>query len=124
MLKLILCAGLVVASSGCVMLQDDVVQALPRYKNPSELYDKALVYYQSGQYAKAKELFHQFIGSYPDSLVFKTALYELAHCYQMLGEDKQALALYNRLVTAYGDRDFWGDQAMQRIRQINGENRL
>ena len=111
---------LIVAGGGCAMLQDNT-EEMPRYKSPSELYDKALGYYQSGQYAKAKELFHQYIGQYPDSLIYKTALYELAHCYQMLGETKEALALYNRLVTTYGDQDFWGDQAMQRIKQINGE---
>jgi TolA-binding protein len=111
------------AGSGCAMLQPDQDNAeeVPRYKSPTELYEKALAYYQSGKYSRAKELFHQYIGQFPDSLMYPTALYELAHCYQMLGETKEALALYNRLVTTYGDQDFWGEQAMARIKQIKEE---
>lgn len=106
--------------SGCVLLPAAQDEAVVPYKTPSELYDRALKYYQSGQYAKARDLFHEYIGRYADSRILRIAVYYLGHCYQMLGEDKEALALYNRVVTTYGDEDFWGEQAMARIKQIKG----
>lgn len=93
-------------------------EKVARYKSPSQLYDRALGFYQSGQYAKARDLFHEYVGQFPESRIFRIALYYLGYCYQMLGEDKDALALYNRVVSTYGDEDFWGEQAMARIQQI------
>lgn len=107
--------------SGCIFLPAVQDEETIRYKSPSELYDKALAYYQSGQYAKARGLFHEYVGQYPDSKILRIAIYYLGHCYQMTGDDKEALALYNRVVTTYGDEDFWGEQAMARIKQIKGE---
>ena len=109
---------LVTGFTGCALLPAAQEETAVRYKSPSELYDKALGYYQSGQYARARELFHEYIGQYSDSKILKIAIYYLGHCYQMLGEDKEALALYNRVVTTYGDDDFWGEQALARIKQI------
>ncbi len=120
MMRIFLGVLLIGVVSGCSMLQD-TPEPLPRVESASVLYEKALGYYQKGQYVRAKELFHQYIGQYPDSLIFRTALYDLAHCYQILGETKDALALYNRIVTTYGDQDFWGEQAMKRIKQIQEE---
>jgi TolA-binding protein len=108
--------------SGCIFLPAAPDEETVHYKSPSELYDKALGYYQSGQYARARDLFHEYVGQYPESKVLRIAIYYLGHCYQMLGEDKEAMALYNRVVTTYGDEDFWGAQAMARIKQIKGDN--
>ncbi|MBF0331299.1 MAG: tetratricopeptide repeat protein [Candidatus Omnitrophica bacterium] len=119
-LSLFLGVFLIGAGAGCSMLQD-APEAPFRVESASVLYEKAMGYYQKGQYLRAKESFHEFIGQYPESLLFKTALYDLAHCYQILGETKEALALYNRIVTTYGDADFWGEQAMKRIKQIQEE---
>ena len=85
---------------------------------PSELYNRAFEQYEAGHYAQAKELFHQFIGQYPDSQLYKVSLYYLGHCDQMLGDLKEAEVFYSRLIDTYGDEDFWGAQAMKRLKQI------
>ncbi|GEM_PF-1615663 len=108
--------------AGCALLTPDEDASLPaQYGSASALYDKAMAYYQRGQYARARDLFHTYVGQYPDSLVLRVALYYLGHCYQMTGDTKEALALYNRIVTSYGDQDFWGAQAMLRIKQIKDQ---
>ena len=108
--------------AGCALLAPEEEASLPaQYGSASALYDKAMVYYQRGQYARARDLFHTYVGQYPDSLVLRVALYYLGHCYQMTGDTKEALALYNRIVTSYGDQDFWGAQAMLRIKQIKDQ---
>ena len=106
--------------AGCAMLQPSDEPA-PRFKSSTEHYNAALEHYQKGRYAKAKELFHEYVAQYPDSAIFRIALYYLGHCYQMLGEEKEALVIFNRVVATYGDDDFWGEQALNRIRQIKGE---
>jgi TolA-binding protein len=108
--------------SSCAFLPAAQEENGVRYKSPSDLYDKALGYYQSGKYARARDLFHAYVGMYPDSKVLRIAIYYLGHCYQMQGENKEALALYHRVVSTYGDEDFWGGQAMARIKQIKGED--
>jgi len=108
-------------ANGCMFLPAVQDEEVARYNNPSELYDKALGYYQSGKYARARDLFHEYVGQYTDSKILRIAIYYLGHCYQMLGDDREALALYNRVVTTYGDEDFWGAQALARIKQIKGE---
>ncbi|MBF0485437.1 MAG: tetratricopeptide repeat protein [Candidatus Omnitrophica bacterium] len=87
-------------------------------KKPTELYNQALAVYQEGKYAEAKERFHEFLGQYPQSPLFKVALYYLGHCHQMLGDQKEALTFYNRVITTYGDEDFWSVQAAKRIKQM------
>jgi TolA-binding protein len=109
-----------ISFSSCAFLPAAQEEESVRYKSPSELYDKALGLYQSGKYAKARNLFHEYVGQYPDSKILRIAIYYLGHCYQMLGEDQEALALYNRIIATYGDEDFWGAQAMARIQQIKG----
>ncbi len=121
MIRLILFLMLMGTAQGCAFLPAAQEEGTARYKSPSELYDKALGYYQSGKYAKARDLFHEYAGQYPDSKILRIAIYYLGHCYQMLAEDKEALALYNRIVATYGDEDFWGKQAMARMKQIKGE---
>ncbi len=110
-------ALMAVAESGCAPLPVQENRAAP-YAAASVLYEKAFECYQRSHYRKAKDLWHAYIGTYPDSLVLKAALYYLAHCHQMLGEDKEAVALYDRIVTTYGDEDFWGQQAMLRRKQV------
>ncbi len=105
---------------GCVFLPAQEQEA-PRYTVPSELYEKALAQYQQRRYAQARDLFHEYVGRFPDSKLLKVAVYYLGHCYQMLGEDKDALAFYNRILVDDGDQDFWGQQAMARIKQIKGD---
>ncbi|MEI6437851.1 MAG: tetratricopeptide repeat protein [Candidatus Omnitrophota bacterium] len=106
--------------SGCAMLEP-VEEKTPVFKSSTELYNKALDYYQKGRYAQARELFGQYVAQYPDSELFKVALYYSGHCYQKLGDKKEALVIYNRVVAMYGDEDFWGEQAFKRIKQIKGE---
>jgi TolA-binding protein len=120
-IRLIVFFMLMITAQGCALLPAAQEEGILRYKSPSVLYDKALAYYQSGKYAKARDLFHEYVGQYPDSKILRIAIYYLGHCYQMLGDDKEAFALYNRVVTTYGDQDFWGEQAMARIQQLKGE---
>lgn len=120
-IRTVLSLTLVAVFQGCVFLPAAQDQEVVRYESPSALYDKALAYYQSGKYARARDLFHEYVGLFPDSRILRIAIYYLGHCYQMLGEDREALALYNRVVTTYGDEDFWGAQAMARIKQVKGE---
>jgi TolA-binding protein len=106
--------------TGCAMLAEPGAET-PRFKTPSELYHRAVALYEKGNYAQARALLHEFVGSYPDSALYRIALYYLGHCYQVTGDDKEALVIFNRVVTTYGDDDFWGAQAFKRIKQIKGE---
>jgi TolA-binding protein len=119
-IRIVLLVTFLFLGNGCIFLPAVQDEETVRYKSPSELYDKALGYYQAGQYARARDLFHEYVGQYPESKILRIAIYYLGHCYQMLGQDKEALAFYNRVVTTYGDEDFWGAQAMMRIKQIKG----
>ncbi|MBF0387077.1 MAG: tetratricopeptide repeat protein [Candidatus Omnitrophica bacterium] len=107
-------------AAGCAMLEP-VEETAPRYASSTELYNKALENYQNGKYSRAKDLFQEYIAQYPNSTIFRIALYYSGHCYQMLGEEKEALVIYNRVVATYGEDDFWGEQAFKRIGQIKGD---
>lgn len=116
LLIVFMCCGL---TSGCALLMDEELSSVDApAKKPSELYGLALSHHQAGNYAESKRLFHEFIGLYPNSLLFKVALYYLGHNYQMLGETREAEVFYSRVVDTYGDDDFWGAQALKRIQQI------
>lgn len=105
--------------SGCAALEENVAdREVSGVNSPSELYERALGAYQAGRYAEAKERFHRYISQYPESLLFKVALYYLGHCYHMVGETREAKIFYSRVVDTYGDDDFWGAQAMKRLQQI------
>ena len=106
--------------SACAMFDYEAAEA-PHFKTATEHYNKAMEYYHKGNYVKAQELLHEYIAKYPDSMLYRIALYYLGHCYQVQKDDKEALTIFNRIVTTYGDTDFWGGQAMKRIKQIKGE---
>ncbi|NLE65154.1 MAG: tetratricopeptide repeat protein [Elusimicrobia bacterium] len=103
---------------GCVFLAEEPSAKVP---SASDLYQRATQAYQARQYPRARDLFHEYIGQYPESPLYPVGLYYLAHSYQMLGDEDEAVVLYSRLVDAYGDKDFWGGQALQRIAQIKGQ---
>jgi TolA-binding protein len=107
---------------GCALLPvtDEEQDAAPKYKSASELYKRAQAYYEARNYAKSRDLFQEYTGQFPDSDLYKIALYYLGHSYQELGEYKDALVIYNRIITTYGDDDFWGEQAVKRVEQIKG----
>lgn len=111
-------AVIILAMPGCAMLTDGIYDARTPQPTATELYNQALEKYQGRNYADARPLFQQYIGQHQDTPLYKVALYYLAHCDQMLGDAKEAEMLYSRLVDTYGDDDFWGAQAMQRIKQI------
>ena len=67
-------------------MEDTGLPAQAEKQAPTDLYNKAMSFYEAGRYAQAKELFHQFIGQYPDSKLFCIALYYLGHCDQMTGD--------------------------------------
>jgi len=108
---------------GCALLpvEDEDQAAAPKYKSASELYKRAQAYYEARNYAKSRDLFQEYIGQFPDSDLYKIALYYLGHSYQELGEYKDALVIYNRIITTYGNDDFWGEQAEKRVEQIKGD---
>jgi TolA-binding protein len=107
-------------SSGCVSLET-VDEDAPRFKTPTELYNTALDRHDRGHYEKAKMLFHQYINQYPDTELSRVALYYLGHCYQMSGDDKEAQALYQRVIGPSAEDDFWAEMALKRLQQIKGE---
>ena len=116
----------VVASAvfgGCALLpvEEEEQAPAPKYKSAAELYKRAQVYYEARNYAKARDSFQEYVGQFPDSDLYKIALYYLAHSNQELGEYKEALVIYNRIITTYGDDDFWGEQAVKRVKQIKGD---
>jgi TolA-binding protein len=108
--------------AGCALLPaaEEEQEAAPKYRSASELYKRALAYYEDRKYAKARDLFHEYVGQFPDGDLYKIALYYLGHSYQELGEYDEALVIYNRIITTFGDDDFWGEQAAKRIKQIKG----
>ena len=108
---------------GCALLpvEEEEQVTAPNYKSASELYKRAQVYYEARNYARARDLFHEYVGQFPDSDLYKIALYYLGHSYQELGEYKEALVIYNRIITTYGEDDFWGEQAEKRVKQIKGD---
>lgn len=111
---------LLLTSGGCAFLMEGAEPSVApsSVKKPTDLYNQALEKYQAGNYAEARQMFHEFIGQYPDSMLFKIALYYLGHCHQMLNETKEAEVLFSRVVDTYGEDDFWGAQAMKRLKQI------
>ncbi|NTV29580.1 MAG: tetratricopeptide repeat protein [Candidatus Omnitrophica bacterium] len=111
-------AALFLLGSGCAILTDGVYDTEEPKQAPTALYNQAFARYQARNYEEAKPLFQQYIGQYPDSVLYKVALYYLAHCDQMLGELKEAEMFYSRIVDTYGEDDFWGAQAMKRIKQL------
>ena len=110
-------------SGGCASLEDLTgVGPSTTYSSPTELYNRALSFYQRGQYDRARDLFHEYVGQYQGTPLYRIALYYLAHCYQMTGDKPEALTLFSRVVAQYGEDDFWGEQALERIRQIKDED--
>ncbi len=105
-------------AGGCAFLTQDVEQFPAQYRTPTDLYNNALKEYQAGHYAEARQLFHQYIGENPKSLLYNVALYYLGHCAQMLGDTKEAKVLYSRVINLSGEDDFWSEQAMKRLKQI------
>ncbi len=106
--------------AGCAMIEPLEAEH-PHFQSASQHYNKALDYYQKGNYAQAGTLFQEYIGQYPDTVLYRVALYYLGHCYQVQGDEKEALIIFNRILTTYGDDDFWGEQSFKRIKQIKGE---
>jgi TolA-binding protein len=121
-LSLALLAMASFCATGCVLLPvaEEEEEAAPKYRFASELYKRALGYYEARKYAMARDLFHEYVGQFPESDLYKIALYYLGHSYQELGEYNEALTIYNRIITTYGDDDFWGEQSAKRIKQIKG----
>ena len=120
LLALVLMTSSSVMAGGCVLLET-VDEDAPRFKTPTELYNQALDLHDRGQYEKSKIFFHQYINQYPESKLFRVALYYLGHCYQMRGDEKEAEVLYHRIIDVWGEEDFWGAMALKRLRQIKGE---
>ena len=83
----------------------------------SLLYDQGLRYFNKGNYEKAREIFHDYISDHSDTHLYPISLYYLGYCYQKLGESKQALLIYHKVIDE-SDDDFWDKMAQTRIREV------
>ena len=116
--KIFIFPGLFCFIIGCAGFQDGSQSA------PSALYNKGIRLVNKGHYEEAKEIFHQYIAEYPDSHLYLVSLYQLGFCYQKLGDTKQALTIYHKVLDEDA-QDFWGQMAQKRIKEMEtsaGEN--
>lgn len=84
----------------------------------TDLYNKAQKFYEDGKYPSAKEAFHEYINNYPETELYKVALYYLGHTHQMLKEKAEAHRLYTRVVEEFPASDFWVERAKRRLDQL------
>ena len=82
------------------------------------LYDKAQKLYQGQKYEAAQEYFHEFLAGNPDEPLRSIAMYYLGHCYQMMGDIKEAKSLYHRIVTNATGDEFWIGVARKRLEEL------
>lgn len=87
----------------------------------TDMYNKAQEYYEAEKYEMAKEFFHQYINNYANTELYRVSLYYLGHCHQMLGQDQEAVRLYNKIIQEYPSTDFWVERAQKRLAQLRAE---
>ena len=89
----------------------------------TDTYNKAIQLYESKNWDAAKDCFHQYLAEYSDTPLYVTCLYYLAYCYQQLGDTKQAVLLYHKVIDqAQGGDAFWSDMAQKRIDEVRAIN--
>jgi len=101
----------------CPNIRPDEVSSTPAI----DTYNKALRLYEAKHWDAAKEYFHQYLAEYSDTPLYVTCLYYLAYCYQQLGDNKQAVLLYHKVIDqAQGGDAFWAQVAQKHIEEVLG----
>ena len=96
-----------------------VVRADDRSAPATDAYHKAARLYEKGRWGQAKELFHQYLAEYSDSALYVTSLYYLGYCYQQLGNTREAISIYHKVMDeARGEDAFWGEMAETRTKEL------
>ena len=101
---------------GCVSIDKDFSLQPPQ---ASVLYQRAYNEYQSHHWQEASIYFHQYLREYPATDLTRVAIYYLGHCEEKLGNSKDALHLYNTILTKFPEDDFWVEAAKKRIEEIS-----
>ena len=100
---------------GCASTEEISSVALPE---ATTLYQKAIQQYKVRRWHEAGILFRQYIRNYPTTDLYRVALYYLGHCEQMLANKKDALLIYNSVITKFPDDDFWVAAAKRRVEEM------
>ncbi len=96
-----------------------VVRADERSAPAADVYNKAVRLYEKGRWDQAKEFFHQYLAEYSDSPLYVTCLYYLGYCYQQLGDTREAISIYHKVMDeAQGGDAFWGEMAETRTKEL------
>lgn len=112
-------SGLLVACSGSGVVYESPGPAeMGGIVGATDLYNRAQRYYEDGKYEMAKESFHEYINNYPETELYKVALYYLGHSHHMLNENADAHRLYTRVIEEFPANDFWVERAKRRIDQL------
>ena len=86
-----------------------------------DTYNRAVRLYESKNWDAAREYFHQYLAEYSDTPLYVTCLYYLAFCYHQLGDKKEAILLYHKVIDqAKGGDAFWADMAQKRLEEVLG----
>ena len=95
-------------------------ETAPSFSTPSAtaVYDKGKKLYQAQKYDAAKEYLHDFLSQSPSEPLKTIAMYQLGFCYQMIGDLKEARALYHRIVTEATGDEFWIGLARKRVAEM------
>ncbi len=99
-----------------------VVRADERLAPAADVYNRAVRLYEKGKWNQAREFFHQYLAEYSDSPLYVTSLYYLGYCYQQLGDTREAISIYHKVMDeAHGGDAFWGEMAENRTKELEGE---
>lgn len=90
----------------------------------SDVYYKALKFYQKGNWEAAKDYFHTYLAEYSDSPLYITSLYYLGICYQRLNNVQEAMSIYHKIIdeARVGEDKFWANMAEKRIEELSANN--
>jgi TolA-binding protein len=103
---------------------DDAVKVFrefPRRFQDSRLQDDALfqlalLYYNNDQFGRAKDVFKEYDYLYPNGKYLDQALYLSGICSREIGEPTEALLLWDRVITRYGESEYRGDALLEAAR--------
>ncbi len=84
-----------------------------------DTYNKAVHLYEAKRWNAARDYFHRYLAEYSDTPLYVTCLYYLAYCYQQLGDTKQAIFLYHKVIDRATEGDaFWGEMSQRRLMDL------
>lgn len=86
----------------------------------TDVYYKALAYYQKGKWDAAREYFHTYLAEYSDSPLYITSLYYLGVCYQRINNQREAMSIFHKVMDEARSNDdmFWAKMAERRVEEL------